>query len=323
MSDHQINQKLKNKNIVVACYGEMLWDVFPGKTRRAGGAPFNVAYHLSKLGVDARMISAVGNDEPGMEILSKMNGWNMPVANVRVSNSFPTSTVTAVFDMHNEAHYDITNNVAWDNIALDEAAQRLVDLSDAFVFGSLASRNRVSKGTLFSLLELSHFNVFDINLRQPYYDLSVIKDLLSRSHLVKLNKAELLLLLEHLGRPYRTEQDGILFLQDTFKINEIIISKGSKGAIYASKTGMRLYPAIAINVADTVGSGDAFLAGFLSNRLHPDLSEEDVMRQAIALGAYVTSQNGACPDYHFADFLEFKNSRMVDLNVYNDLHVVR
>lgn len=288
--------------IKVACFGEVLWDLFPGKQKSAGGAPFNVAYNLSRIGVNARVISAVGNDLLGTQIIEKIKRWNMPTHSIQLSANYPTSSVIATFDEHNEAHYDIVNNVAWDFIEVTSSDMQLVGSEDAFVFGSLATRNTQSKNTLFTLLENSTFNVFDINLRKPHYNLRVIKDLLHKAHLAKFNKAELLLLIEYLGKSYQSEEDNVRYVQDTFKLPEVIISKGSKGALYAKEGQFYFYPAVDIVVADTVGSGDAFLAGFLSKRLEMKASTDNIMQQAVNLGAYITSKEGACPEYKRSDF---------------------
>lgn len=303
---------MKNSNqINVACYGEVLWDLFPGKQKSAGGAPFNVAYNLSRMGVNARVISSVGDDTLGAEIIKKIKGWNMPTHSIQLNKDYPTSSVIATFDDHMEAHYDIVTNVAWDFIEVLPKDLQLISSEDAFVFGSLATRNIQSKNTLFTLLENSSYNVFDINLRKPHYDLNVIKDLLHKSHLAKFNKAELLLLIEYLDKNYTSEEDIVSYIQDTFKLREVIVSKGSKGALYASDGQFYLYPAVDIVVADTVGSGDAFLAGFLSKRLEETASIDAVMKQAVNLGAYITSKEGACPEYKKIDFELFANKKEI------------
>lgn len=291
-----------SNKIKVACFGEVLWDLFPGKEKSAGGAPFNVAYNLFKMGVDSRMISSVGDDSLGAEIIQKIERWNMPVDSIQRNKNHPTSTVVATFDEHKEAHYEIVNNVAWDFIEATPKDIASIKSEDALVFGSLATRNAQSKNTLFTLLENSTFNVFDINLRKPHYDLGVIKELLHKSHLAKFNKAELVLLIEFLGKKYDSEEDIVSYLQDAFQLPEIIVSKGSKGALYASDGHFYLYPAVDIVVADTVGSGDAFLAGFLSKRFEKGASIDTIMQQAVTLGAYITSKEGACPEYEISDF---------------------
>lgn len=294
----------KNKAI---CFGEVLWDIFPGEQKRVGGAPFNVAYHLSKMGVEVNMISSIGNDQLGRDLLDKMKNWNIPADHVQINTEYPTSTVVATVDENNDAHYDIVERVAWDFIETTLENREVIKTTDVFVFGTLAARNEKSRNTLFQLLEISNYNVFDINLREPYYEVGMIKDLLHKTHLAKFNKAEMRMMLDFLGKEYTTEEDGIQYLQDQFDLGEIIISKGSKGALYASGGNFYLYPTIPVTVKDTVGSGDSFLAGFLSKKLEKGSTVHEMMTQAVSLGAFITSQEGACPEYSLEDFIRFKN----------------
>lgn len=299
---------MERKKIKVACFGEVLWDIFPGGQRRAGGAPFNVAYHLFKMGIDVNMISSVGNDELGHKLLNKIKNWNISTDGIQLNDLRPTSTVVATIDENNEASYDILENVAWDFIEVNSENQQILTNADAMVFGSLVTRNEKSKNTLFELIEASAYNVFDINLRPPYYDVSVIKDLLYKTQLAKFNKAELHMMLDFLGKPYSTAKDGIRFLQDTFGMPEVIVSNGSKGAIYAQGDDFYLYPTVSVDVKDTVGSGDSFLAGFLSKRLEIGATADQIMNQAVSLGAFITAQEGACPEYSIADFNKFREA---------------
>ncbi|QQD13878.1 carbohydrate kinase family protein [Sphingobacterium sp. UDSM-2020] len=295
-----------DKKTKIACYGEVLWDIFPGGDRRAGGAPFNVAYHLSKMGVAVNMISSVGDDELGRELLQKIEGWKISTAGIQVRSNYPTSTVVATIDEHNDAHYDIVRDVAWDYIEVNTINQAMVNESDALVFGTLATRNNQSRDTLFALLENSSYNVFDINLRAPHYDIHVIKDLLHKTQLAKFNKAELRMMIDFMGKSYTTEEDCVSFLQDSFGMKEVIVSKGSKGALYADHHDFYSISTIPIEVKDTVGSGDSFLAGFLSKRFEKGSSAIEIMNQAVSLGAFVTAREGACPDYSKADFIAFQ-----------------
>ncbi len=293
----------KNKAV---CFGEVLWDIFPGQQKKVGGAPFNVAYHLSRMGVDANMISSVGDDQLGHDLLQKIKNWKIPAEHIQISAEHPTSTVIASMDENNDAHYEIVENVAWDFIDITQANQEILDQTDALVFGTLAARSEKSKNTLFRLLEISSYNVFDINLREPYYEVSLIKDLLHKTHLAKFNKAELRMMLDFLGKAYTNEEDSIRYLQDQFDLQEII-AKGSKGALYADKNDFYLYPTIPVQIKDTVGSGDSFLAGFLSKKLEKESSVHEIMVQAVSLGAFITSQEGACPEYTLEDFNRFKS----------------
>jgi len=298
---------MSKQDINVACFGEVLWDIFPGGKTRAGGAPFNVAYHLSKMGVSAYMISSVGNDQLGKELIHKINAWNISTQGIQISEDHATSQVIATIDEHNEAQYEIVEHVAWDFIKCLPVDKEKLTQMDALVFGTLAARDKTSRNTLFELIEASRYNIYDINLRPPHYDISTIKELLEKTQLAKFNKAELKMILTFLGKTYKDEKDSILFIQDSFDIKEIIVSKGSKGALYACENTIYDYPAIPIEIKDTVGSGDSFLAGFISKRLEQNTSAHDIMTNAINLGAYITSREGACPDYDLDEFFMFKS----------------
>jgi len=288
----------------VFCYGEVLWDIFP-EGARAGGAPFNVAYNLTRMGIDAHMISRVGNDKLGNDLMAQLRDWNIPTDDSQTDLVYPTGTVIAHIDEHNEAHYDIIQPVAWDFIEFRTDYTEKVSDAAAFVFGSLITRNATSRNTLFELLEIAKYKVFDVNIRPPFSSSEVIKELLYKSDLVKMNKAELRLILDFLNKEYTTEDDGIRFVQDTFDIKEILVSKGSKGAVYYNENTRYEAPAVAVTIQDTVGSGDSFLAGFLSKRIL-NADPEEIMNQATALGAFITSKEGACPNYTIEDFENFR-----------------
>jgi fructokinase len=298
------------QNNKVICFGEVLWDIFPGASR-AGGAPFNVAYNLRKLGVDSRAISRVGDDELGRTLENKLLEWGFPKGYLQIDPSHPTGTVIANFDEYKEAHYNILYPVAYDYIEQTAGLPDEVSQAAAFVFGSLIARSELSRNTLFSLLEAAKLKVFDINLREPYCDFEVIESLMHKSDIVKMNKSELRRMLEHLGVSYTKEYDAVRFIQEHFNLNEVLLSIGSKGAIYYKGQLDYFTPAIPIMVADTVGSGDAFLAGFISKRIN-NAPPIEIINYAVALGAYITSQEGACPEYTLADFNRFvsDNSRI-------------
>lgn len=295
-----------NKFNYVVCFGEVLWDIFPSGSR-AGGAPFNVAYNLFKMGIDTKMLSRIGNDQLGHQLINQIDQWGITTDFIQVDQEKPTGTVLADFDEHGEAQYEIVKEVAWDYIEALPKHKELIQNSKAFVFGSLIARNEASKKTLLELLEHSKFRIFDVNFRPPFIDFEFIKKLLYKADLVKMNKAELRTILEFLGVDYIDEDTSIRYLQDYFNLNEIILTKGSKGARYFVGSTSYNFPAVHIEIADTVGSGDSFLAGFLSKRIQ-GRSPEEIMKQATSLGAFITSKSGACPDYTYEEFRTFREN---------------
>lgn len=279
----------------VVCYGEVLWDIFPTKTK-PGGAPMNVAYHLRKLGIDSRMISRVGNDESGKKLLKLLTEWNIPTENCQVDEVYETGKVIATVLPGNEMSYSIAAPVAWDYITPETENDTLVSNADAFVFGSLVTRNETSRETLYQLIEKAKFNVFDINLRQPHYSPEIIEYLLGKCNLLKLNESELEIISTWFANETLEEQSAVRFLQDKFCIDEVIVTKGGEGASYYTKTASYSFPAFVVTVKDTCGSGDSFLAAFLAKKLENQTPEASMI-YATGLGAFVASHEGACPAY--------------------------
>ncbi|SHM28995.1 carbohydrate kinase family protein [Chryseobacterium polytrichastri] len=293
------------ENSYVVCFGEVLWDIFPQGTR-AGGAPFNAAYNISKMGTAVKMLSRIGNDELGEKLTNQINTWGLTTEYIQVDNEHPTSTVIAKIDEDNEATYDIVNHVAWDYIDFLPEHEELISNAEAFVFGSLSARNPRSRETLLKLLKFAKLKIFDVNFRPPFIDLELIKELLFQADIVKMNKAEMRQIMQFFSEEYKSEDESAAFIQNHFNIKEIVLTKGSKGARYFVGNQNYGFSAVPIEIADTVGSGDAFLAGFISKRVQAK-SPEEIMTEAISLGAFITSKAGACPDYEYEEFQKFKN----------------
>jgi len=289
----------KNLNQSVVCFGEILWDVLPTE-RKPGGAPMNVAYHLHKLGIPCSLVSALGDDEAGKALIDFLKSIQLSTDYIQVSENEKTSQVLATVSDNHEVSYEIVYPVAWDKITTQPVHQSLVENSGAFVYGSLASRDAVSREALFKMLDLADYRVFDVNLREPHYSKELITRLLERANIVKLNVAELLLLSGWYNPGRVTETEAVETLLSTFPISEVLVTKGVKGASYYGK-GFRFdYPAYSIEVADTIGSGDAFLAAFLAMKLK-NRPLEDTLDYAVAMGAFITSRSGACPSYVKSD----------------------
>ncbi|TXK44852.1 carbohydrate kinase [Pontibacter qinzhouensis] len=291
------------ENSSVVCFGEVLWDMLP-MGAKPGGAPMNVAYHLNQLGLTTHLVSRVGHDEPGRKLLSILNGWGLSTALCQLSPDQPTSEVHVVLREQNEVHYDILFPVAWDYISLQPEVEPLLAQADALVFGSLSTRNEQSRKTLYAMLEMSRYNVFDVNLRVPHYKPDIIRHLLSKTNLLKLNTAELEILAGWYHGNCSTEEEQIQVLQDAFPIGEILVTKGSRGASYYTAFTKLDCSAFGVTVADTVGSGDSFLAAFLAKKLQKE-APDVALAYAAALAGFVTMHHGACPTYDTATLEAF------------------
>ncbi|MEO7212983.1 carbohydrate kinase [Mucilaginibacter sp.] len=287
----------------VVCFGEVLWDILPDR-RVPGGAPMNVAYHLHKLGVKSLVVSSIGNDEAGGELVEFLHSIGLSTNHVQVSPRQRTSEVLASIGDHNEVSYEIVYPVAWDKIVWEEPFAKAVSQASAFVFGSLSCRDEVSRSTLLRMLGHARYRVFDVNLRSPHYSVEIITSLLKHTNMVKLNVNELLLIAGWYDEKCQTESECVNLFFSRFGIEEVLITKGSAGATYYTPDYRYDYPAYKISVADTIGSGDAFLAAFLAMKLKNEPLEV-ALEHAVAMGAFITSQAGACPVYSKPEFGRF------------------
>lgn len=276
----------------IACFGEVLWDLLPsGKV--AGGAPMNVAYHLNNLGLEARMISCVGDDELGHELLQFLREKGVSTQWVQTDPARPTGTVNVLLDEGGSPQYEIVQPVAWDYISLSDDVMHAVATAKALVFGSLACRTETSRQTLLALLEHVPLRVFDINLRKPFYNKELLELLLEKANIVKMNDIELDILSAWYGFG-GDEQGPMRALRDRFSLDMLVVTKGGRGAACLSERGLTEVSGISIQVKDTIGAGDAFLAGFLSQFIS-GAPERDCLRFANALGATVATYSGGTP----------------------------
>lgn len=285
----------------VICYGEVLWDVLPDGPQ-IGGAPLNVAYHLSKFGVKSSVISKVGKDKNGRMIQSIFDQWGLDKSHLQLDNEYATSEVIVKFNEQSDAQYVILYPVAWDFI---HPVDTSFDSGTYFVFGSLSCRNETSRATLFGMLDQDFINVMDVNLRDPYVKKTDLEFLLAKAAIVKANREELKRISLLFGGCYESEKDKVDFLADKFGISEIIITKGADGASYY--LGGHCYSTFspAIRVQDTIGSGDAFTAAFIAGRIS-GYDPQTTLKNSIAMGAFISTKKGGCPEYESKEFELFK-----------------
>lgn len=287
------------KRNYAVCFGEVLWDVFEGG-KKIGGAPLNVCYHLSQLGVPGRIISQVGEDADGRAILLLLHDMGLQDHYCRATDDYPTSTV-AVKSTDQAVMYHITDNVAWDHIPVDQALFEVIEMSSVFVYGSLAARSEVSRNTLKTYLLYAKWKVFDVNLRQSHYSREGIELLLKQCDTLKVNDEELALLGQWFGSTATTSESIISMLIAAFpNISEVIVTMGGSGAVYFSKEQEVRLPGVHVDVVDTVGCGDAFLAAFIANKL-AGRPVADCLQQAVLLSAFVATHEGGCPEYRTDD----------------------
>ena len=278
----------------VVCFGEVLWDIFP-TGKEPGGAPVNVAYHLHMHKKEPAVITCIGNDEDGRQLKNVFKGRGINTSYFVTDEAHETGKVYGVADASHNMRYNIVQPVAWDFIPWDAAGEGLVKEASCFVYGSLAARSQVSRNTLMRLLDAANKKVLDINLRPPHYNKETLAELLQRADILKMNEEELDIVAPWFTG-FNNREDKIKTIADKLNLEIFIVTLGAKGALLYMDGKLYQHPGYKITVADTVGSGDAFLAGLLSKWM--DGSSTDAMLDyASKLGAFVATKKGACPLY--------------------------
>ncbi|MBP9212230.1 MAG: carbohydrate kinase [Bacteroidetes bacterium] len=252
----------------------------------------NAALRLRSLDWSAGIISSVGKDEYGSGLKELMTGNGVDCSLLQEHPTLPTGVVHVALDRTGDPTYDIVSPSAWDHILAERTAIERVRDSACFLFGSLACRNDVSRTTLFTLLDHSPYKVFDVNLRPPFIALPVIMQLAARADLMKMNDEELRFLCAETGTTDIRRNIRTFAERTTAKI--ICVTKGKDGAVVYADGKFIEHPGFRVGVVDTVGAGDSFLAGFVSELLRgKPLSE--ALAFGCALGAMVAARKGANP----------------------------
>jgi fructokinase len=287
----------------VYCFGEILWDILPDGPQ-PGGAPLNVAYHLTKLKVPTGLISRIGKDLKGKQLEELMDHWGIKKHLLQLDPAHDTSQVLVKINTENEVSYEIVFPVAWDFIEANADAAAKVKESDYFIYGSLAARNATSRNALFELLNHAKFKVFDINLRPPFFARDLLEMLLGKADLLKMNESELEIVQGMLEGNFKNEVEQISFIKERFNIQEVIVTKGEHGASYYTQDGSYHAGGVTIKVCDTIGSGDSFLAAFIAHHFLKE-DPEAILKKAVAMGAFIASKKGGCPSYQLSEYLNF------------------
>jgi fructokinase len=278
----------------VVVFGEMLWDCLPTGAV-AGGAPMNVALNLHQLGLDSKLISAVGNDEDGRNLISFLRDFELPLNFIQTNLECETSRVLVDNSDPENIKYTIVSPVAWDYIQWNKEIDLAVSDADAFVFGTLGVRNSASLKTLLQLLQHPVLRVFDANLRPPFYDFEVIETLLEHADVFKINEDELEIFADYFGTE-RTVESLCKHLDQHFPMQIICVTRGSKGALFYQKGLINEHPGYHVELEDSIGAGDAFLSGFIKTYLD-DKKPNEILDFACKLGAFVATQKGGTPKY--------------------------
>lgn len=283
-------------NDLVVGMGEALWDVLP-EGKKIGGAPANFAYHVSQFGLPSCVVSAVGDDELGREIIENFTakGLKQLIADV----PYPTGTVQVEIDQSGVPQYEIKENVAWDNIPYTERLESLAERTTAVCFGSLAQRNVVSRNTINRFLDVVSRNeenliVFDVNLRQGFYNKEILCNSMKRCNILKINDEELVTVSRMFGYPGIDLQDKCWILLGKYNLKMLILTCGINGSYVFTPGNVSFQPTPKVEVADTVGAGDSFTAAFISSVLKGK-SVLEAHSLAVRTSAFVCTEKGAMP----------------------------
>lgn len=283
------------KDIVVGM-GEALWDVLP-EGKKIGGAPANFAYHAAQFGLRSCVVSAVGNDDLGREILDTLTekGLNYLIEMV----DYPTGTVQVELDGAGIPKYDIKEDTAWDNIPYTPELRELAGKARAVCFGSLAQRSETSRNTINRFLddmpeEEGRLVVFDVNLRQNFYTKEILSRSMRRCDVLKINDEEITEVSRLFGIPGSDFQEISRVLLEIFNLKMLILTCGVKGSYVFTPDGASFQPTPKVKVADTVGAGDSFTASFISAILKGK-SVAEAHALAVETSAFVCTQKGAMP----------------------------
>lgn len=283
------------KDIVVGM-GEALWDVLP-EGKKIGGAPANFAYHVSQFGLPSCVVSAVGKDALGEEIIENLTskGLNHLIAEV----PYPTGTVQVEIDQAGVPQYDIKENVAWDNIPYTARLEALAERTRAVCFGSLAQRNIVSRNTINRFLDAmpqtdDSLVVFDVNLRQGFYNKEILCNSMKRCNILKINDEELVTISRMFGYPGIDLQDKCWILLGKYNLKMLILTCGINGSYVFTPGNVSFQPTPKVEVADTVGAGDSFTAAFIASILKGK-SVAESHSLAVRTSAFVCTHEGAMP----------------------------
>lgn len=285
----------------VVIFGEMLWDCLPTGPV-AGGAPMNVALNLHQLGLNSRLISAVGADEDGEKLIAFLQEFNLPLDLIQTNADHETSKVLVDTSDPENIKYTIVSPVAWDYIHWNKELDQAVEEADAFVFGTLGVRNQESLKTLIQLLHHPTLRIFDANLRPPFYDFEIIETLLGFADILKINEDELEVFADYFGTE-PTIESLCAHLDQHFPMEIICITRGAKGAVIYQKGKIIEHPGYKVAFQDSIGAGDAFLSGFIKTYLE-EKSPEEILDFACKLGGFVATQKGGTPKYTLEKVLE-------------------
>jgi len=280
----------------ILAVGEVLWDLLPSGPQM-GGAPANFAYHAAALGAKVRLVSRVGNDELGHEILRRLTAFGLDTPGVGTDQQWPTGTVTVEIQPDGQPRFTINPDVAWDHLVADADSLAAASQIAAVCFGTLGQRcadSRAAIRRIVAAAPVSALKVLDINLRPPFVDPQIILDSLALANVLKLNDQELPMLTELLNLEHCSPAEQLAQIAGRFDMKLVALTRGGSGSLLWAAGQVSDHPGLKVDVVDAVGAGDAFTAAMVMSYLAGrDL--DDINQRANRLAAFVCTRPGATP----------------------------
>jgi fructokinase len=303
----------------IFAFGELLWDILPSCTV-LGGAPFNFVYRVNSLGDTGLMISRLGRDELGRKAFDQVVQLGQDTTYIQWDQDQPTGTVQVSFDENNNPDFVIVPQVAYDKIELTDTLIEAVSRADCLCFGTLSQRSQTSRKTIEQLLERAEKSLkfLDINLRKDCYNPETVSFSLQKADILKLNEDEAGRLGRMLGVSHKDISEFCEEMLDKWSLKHCVVTLGKKGAFAVSAAGEKIYvPGYKVKLADSIGSGDAFSAGFV-HKLLRGTSIDEAVRFGNVLGALVATKEGATASVTLDEIVLF-GSQKVELDIFPDL----
>jgi fructokinase len=303
----------------ILAFGEVLWDILPSYTV-LGGAPFNFVYRVNSLGDKGLMVSRLGRDELGRKAFDQIVQLGLDTTYIQWDERLPTGTVQVSFDEDNKPDFVIIPQVAYDQIELTDTLVDAASSADCLCFGTLSQRSEKSRKTIKQLLERAgqSLKLLDINLRKDCYSPETVRFSLQKADVLKLNEDEAHHLGRMLGVSHRNIPEFCEEMLDRWSLKHCVVTLGEKGAFAMSARGEKIYvPGCRVKLADSIGSGDAFSAGFIHKLLHGSPINQAAQFGNV-LGALVATKEGATSPITL-DEIDLFHNQIFDRNMYPGL----
>lgn len=276
--------------------GEVLWDLLPGE-RHIGGAPLNFSYVCSLLGERALVLSRIGNDPPGTELIHEMSRRDVDMSCVQQDAVLPTGTAAVALSADGQPVFEIQQPAAWDEFEFTAEWERMAERADAVCFGTLAQRSAESRATIRAFLgkiRSGCIAIFDVNLRSPFYSREVIVESLELATIAKFNETEFDEVGSMVGLSGAVTPESLQTFARRFELDLVCVTRGSRGSLLANSFEAFEHPGFSADIRDTIGAGDAFAAAVAHCRLSK-AGLEQTSDIANRWASWVASRPGGMP----------------------------